>query len=239
MFQDSRLRAGPRPPLPTPNTSAAMPRHADALVPDTAGSDAAGIPCPAHWPANSGSLATAAIASLPAGTHRCNNAPAPAAAETSTRNPSTGTSDAADADSDLDCSLPRRDTVDGPREFAAPARSSLGAERQLHSEAPLQTPVHWLSTPDPAVNLSVLPHLNRHAPLRPCPSRRHAPLAAMPMAHPRRHAPPTAIQSCRTGASGTAKMAPRQAATNTICISRPCIACRRKGSSFPAKKAMA
>ena len=176
MSQDLRLRAGPRPRLPAPKSSAATLPVAAAAVPDAAGSGAAGTPCRAHWPANSGSPANAASVSLPAGTHRCNNVLAAASAETSTRSPSRRTCDAVVGDTGLDCSHPRRDTVYGPREPFTPARSSLGAELRTPLRgafADASPPAH--SPADPPVSLSLLPpELNP-----PRPFRRHAPLAAM------------------------------------------------------------
>lgn len=176
MFPILRLRAGPRARLPSPNTSAAMPRRADALDLDTAGSGTAGIPCPAHWPARSGSHATAATASLPADRRHCNSALEDAAVETSTRNPSIRTCDAAVGDAGLDCSHPRRDTVHGPRELCTPARSSLGAELRTPLRgafADSSLPTH--SPAEPVVSLS--PLASRVQPAMP----RSPPPAAMPL----------------------------------------------------------
>jgi hypothetical protein len=182
-FQNLLLCAGPRAPLPAPNTSAVLPRHADALVPDSAGSGTAGTSCPAHWPANAHRRANAANASLPADRRRCNNALAAAAAETSTRSPSRCTCDAVVGDMGLACSHPRRDTVYGPRELGTPARSSLGAELR----APLRgafavssPPTH--SSAEPVVSLSPPPELSPPCPavrLRLPPPRPWRTLAAM------------------------------------------------------------
>lgn len=89
-FQDCSLRAGPRASLAASNTSAAPPWRADAASPGTAGSDRAGTPCRARSTANAHSIANAATASLPAGTHYCNTAPAAGSGGTSTRSPSEG-----------------------------------------------------------------------------------------------------------------------------------------------------
>jgi hypothetical protein len=185
MFQDLLLRAGPRAPPPAAHTSAARPRHADALVPDSAGSDTAGTLCPAHWHANLGSRANAANASLPGDTHRCNTVPGDASAETSIRSPSKCTCDAALGDGGLDGSHPRRDTVYGPRELFTPARSSLGAE--------LRTPLRGVfADSSPPTHLPAEPVVSLWPPSRvepATPLSPPAPLAAMPMAHLRRHAP--------------------------------------------------
>lgn len=212
MFPNLRLRAGPRARLPAPNTSAASPPLADALVPDSAGSGTAGTLYRAHWPANPGSPANAATASLPADSRRCNNVLAAAAAETSTRSPSRHIGDAGAGDAGLDRSQPRRDTAFGPRELFTPARSSLGAELLTPLRgafADSSPPTH--APAEPVVSLSPsLPSSSRHAPLLACASRRHAPGApSPPCAFP-------AINSWRPGACGAAKVAPYLAASDIL-----------------------
>src|ERR1700683_117289 len=177
MFQDLRLRAGPRARLLPSNTSAAMPLVFAAAALDTAGSGNVGTLCPAHWPANHGSLAIAATVRLPSDRRRCNNALEAASAETSTRSPSKCICDAAVDDAGLDCSHPRRDTVYGPREPLLPLGQVSERSCYLHSEALLLALSAGRSPAEPAFSLSRLPH--GLSPNRP--SRRHAPLAATPM----------------------------------------------------------
>jgi hypothetical protein len=111
------LRAGPR-STALSLLRPAVPVSASAgTARDTADSGSDGIPCPAHWPGNTGWRANAANAVPPAGTPLRSTAPAASAAETTAHNPSTDT--AADADDDqstLDRLYLRRHTGPGPRE---------------------------------------------------------------------------------------------------------------------------
>jgi hypothetical protein len=157
MFQDSSLRAGPRAPLPAPNTSAAPPQLVDEAAPDTADFGSGGIPCRARSTANAHSLANAANASLPGDTHHCNTVPAASLARTNSHIPSTNNVGDED-DAGLDRSPGRHHTVLGPRERLLPLGQASEwsgystLKRFVDSSAGSATPA------DPALSLLSLLH---------------------------------------------------------------------------------